>query len=744
MAFYSKLGNFLKKDKENETTYLSVALTSDKIFASVWELLGENINFIGFSHKKFHNIDGLIHQAAAAIDDAAQKAKTDISQVVFGLSAYWLEDGKLTKETSNIIKDLSENLELDAQAFVPLASAVNHFFKVENSQNPSLILVGALGDFTEVHLLEDNKVKNSKIFKGEATFEKVAQLMRQLRTDEGKNLPSKVVFFGQDSESHLVREFEKNIPQDIFAQEPKVQSLEDEQIAQTVAFSQVSDILGHDPLPQNTSQVEEKTGPAKGEEKLAIATNTKEILLEETEDFGFVSGADILKKEEVLPEKPAETLQMPKSKEEYAIDIENVQPANQGYESPKQKLEEAQGKRRKSLLESFMTLSYLSKLTNAISSHGSFKKLAILTALLVVLATVAGFVASQTISTAQVVIKVNSKPYEDDFAVTVAQGASLDVTRSRISGEEITAWVSDSEQTGTTGSKKTGTNAKGEIKVLNWTTSKASFDSGTTIISKNGVKFSLDNQVEVASRSASLPGETNINVTALEFGTSGNVDAATDFTFQKYDELLYSAKSTNAFGGGDEKQATVVAKDDQAKLEKSLLERLSAKAKSSLREKLSGKDLTDDTINIKINKKTFDRNLDEEASAVKLDMEVEASALIYDEQNLKELLSQKAQQSQDANLEAKADNIDILDLQTKKNKDTLSLSGKYRANLVPKFTEDDLKTKIAGKNTKEARTIIKETPEVTDVDFKFFPNLIFFSQLPKNIEKITFKIEAIK
>jgi len=744
MAFYSKLGNFLNKDKESETTYLSLALTSDKIFATVWDLDGDHINFIGFSHKKFNNIDGLIHEAAAAIDDAAQNAKTDVSQVVFGLSAYWLEDGKLSKETSNVLKDLAENLELDAQAFVPLASAVNHFLKVENSQNPSLALVGALGDFTEVHLLENNKVKNTKIFKGEATWEKVAQLLRQLKTDEGKNLPASVVFFGQDADSHLIKEFDGNSPEDIFAEKPKVQTLKDEEIARSVAFSQSADILGHDPFPQKGMQEvqgsqteDEKKLDSKKEtkEEKAVDISPKVVLPEVAEDFGFVAGADILKDEK---------LQMPKSKEEYAVVVENVQPSTHGYESPKQRIEESARKHHKSLLESFMTLSYLSKLTNVLSSRGSLKKFAIFAALLIVLVTVAGFVVSQAFSTAQVIIKVNSKPYEEDFAVTVAKGATLDVARSRLPGDEITANATDSEQTNTTGSKKTGTNAKGEAKVLNWTTSKFSFDKGTIIISKNGIKFNLDNQVEVASRSASLPGEGNVIVTALDFGTAGNLDAGTDFTFQKYDELLYSAKSTDAFTGGDEKQATVVAAGDLSKLEKSLLDSLSEKAKTALREKLSGQDLNDDAIDIKINKKTFDYKLDEEASVVKLDMEVEARALTYDQQNLKDLLSQKAQESQSSNLEAKPENIDILDLKAKKTKDTLSLLGKYRANLVPKLDQDDLKTKIAGKNTKDARAKIKETPEVTDVDFKFFPNLIFFSQIPKNIAKISFKIEAIK
>ena len=125
-------------------------------------------------------------------------------------------------------------------------------------------------------------------------------------------------------------------------------------------------------------------------------------------------------------------------------------------------------------------------------------------------------------------------------------------------------------------------------------------------------------------------------------------------------------------------------------------------------------------------------------------MEIEAKALIYDPQILKNLLAQKTQEVQRTNLEAKPENIDILNFSAKKNKDNLILTGRYRANLVPTIAEDELNTKISGKSTKDARSIIKEIPEVSDIEIKFSPNLFFTSQLPKNTAKINFTIEALK
>ena len=141
MVLFNKLGNILNKQNNLPQNYLSLAITSNKICAIVWELIEDNIKIIGYSQKKFHSIDNLTTEAAAAIDSAAEKAKTDVVEVVYGLSAYWLEDGKLTKETSNILKKLSDTLELDAKAFVPLSSSVNHFLKIKEAQNPNAILI---------------------------------------------------------------------------------------------------------------------------------------------------------------------------------------------------------------------------------------------------------------------------------------------------------------------------------------------------------------------------------------------------------------------------------------------------------------------------------------------------------------------------------------------------------------------------------------------------------------------------
>ena len=387
------------------------------------------------------------------------------------------------------------------------------------------------------------------------------------------------------------------------------------------------------------------------------------------------------------------------------------------------------------------TVGWLPKVLGVFKKRPSLKILGIALGILLFLALIGGFVAAQTLTEAQVRIIVNARPKESNFNVSVVPGGSFNLSKQQIGAEEIVAKASGNQKAVATGSKKLGEYAHGEVTVLNWTIAPKEFASQAVIISKSGVKFTLDSDVEVASRSASTPGQSKVNVKAVEFGPSGNIDAGNDFTFKEYDELLYSARSDSAFSGGAERQITVVSQEDQDRLSKSLTDSLTEKAKNDLKSKTSNQKLPEEIVIVKILKKEFDKKVDEEASLVNLDMEIEASGIVYDESELKKLLAESTEDLPE-NLEARPENVELIDVVVKRKDNSLSLTGKYQVALVPKFNEDDLRGRIAGKGVKETRAIIKEIPEVTDVIVDFSPDIPLFSSVPRNQSKIKFKIET--
>lgn len=764
MGVFDAFGKLLNRQSQEETNYLSLTLTSNKILASIWQLSGDGLNFIGFSSKNFHNIDGLIHEAAVAIDSAAAHIKSDVTQVVFGLSNYWFEDGKITKETENILKNLSGELELVAQAFVPIAASVNHFLKLRDQSENEALYIGAFKDFTEISFLSDEKI-TPKILKGSATKESLIRLLKDLKLEIKQALPQKVVIYDPDSQIH--KDLEKADLKEIFEGPPKFEHFQEEDIAKCIAYSQAADVLGHDPVLQISTvgpsgivipdvspeeKKEEDVGPTDQHPDLIPQAEVAEAALA---GFDFKENEDILEIEKELEANPLisktdtqaeNSLDNLTEPDQYAVEIDKSKShiASSGYESPAQKIEETKLSKKKSFFDDLITLSWLSKITSGFSKEGKGKKILVPILVLAILLTAIAYFITLTFSSAQVLIRANSKPQEADIDVTVANGATLDTTRSLIPGDIVLTTVSDSAQANTTGSKKTGTYAKGDVNVLNWTTAKVNFNKGEALISKNGIKFTLDSQVEIASRSASTPGQATVPVVAQDYGTDSNLSAGTEFTFQKFDELLYSAKNDNAFSGGDSKQITVVSQDDMTKLEKTLTDQLTIKARQSLKDKNPANELNDDAIEIKVTKKQFDKKLDDESSSLKLDMEIEATALVYDQNVLKDLLSKQAQEDSQDKLVATPENIDILNLTVKRGKGSLKLSGRYRANLIQNINIDNTKDKIAGKSVKDARAIIKDNQDIADVEIKFTPDLLLFSSVPKNKSKINIQVEAVK
>lgn len=705
LDFFGKITG--KKEKKN-TSYLALALTPDRILTCIWNFQDEQVKNLGFGHKSYQNLDVLIHQAAVAIDMAGEQAKVDVTKAVFGLSNDWFEEGDLSKQTTKLLKQMSQELDLDPQAFVPLPSSINHLLKTEEAVTPNAILVGVFNEFCEVHLLENNSVVKTNISKAQINIEKIEKLIEQLK-DQKDQLPAKLIVYGVSESSPLGEKIGKHDWKNIFVHEPKVEFLDDNELVRSVAYAQAADILGFEP-----------TGAAKASQTIISPPHSA------ANELGFIEGEDILLRQDEQPkdEPPAN----------YAVEsqIQNLTPV------PIQ--QESKDKRK-----SINPLAFFASIipdTSSLFELKSGKKIIIGAIVIIVLFLLAGFVASFTLTKAEVAIKVNPKPQEEEFVATVAEGGSFDPIRSQIPGSSVTGTADGSQKAVTSGTKTIGDPAKGEVNIFNWTTAPKTFSQKTGIITKNGVKFSLDSDVEIASRSASTPGQAKTNATAQEVGTGGNIDSGTDFTFQQFDAISYSAQASSAFAGGSERQTTVVTVEDMAKLEKSLTDTLFQKAKEDLKNKAGGTQIQDDAVIIKITKKQFDRKIDEEAAILNMDMQIEARAIVYEESELKKLLAEILQKDIDEKLEARPENIDIVDLVTKQEEGKLRLSGKIKADLVPKFNEEDLKNKIAGKSVKQARATILETGQASDVQINFSPNLPFIFSLPRTKDKITFKIET--
>lgn len=721
-----KLKNPFEKAQIDKQDYLALTITPNTVIACIWNFQNEEINVLATSHKTFGSQETIVHEAAVAIDSAAEKSNTDVTKVVFGLSSYWFEDGKLKDSTAKMLKNLSGDLELESQAFVTLAIAVNHLLKTEDAVTPQAVLVGNFEDFTEVHLIKNDSVVTTKSSSGEITTHKIAGLIRQLK-EENDSLPAKIIVYGQGSED-LHSKLKSFKWEDLFVHEPKIDIFDNIRLAKAVAFAQAADILGHDPVLKTAKAPEEKP---------PIPVEVRPLAA------GFIEGEDVLKLSQKAPEEekpeelakpeedagPVRYQQQPLDPQGYAVELGEsdnlVVPPKVHHTIPAQKLIPK---------FSFPKLPRL---------NFSPKKALIAISALVIILVLGFFIAGQTLTAAQVVVKANPKTENFDFVAKVITGGAGDIDKGEIPGQIVTGSAQNSQKAVATGNKKTGTSAKGQVKILNWDKQgDKTFAAGTEVITKDGIKFKLDSDVNVASRSATTPGEAKAAATASVIGPSSNINSGVDLTIVGFDEVFYSGVTDSAFTGGEEKQITVVSKDDVTSLEKSLTNSLTDKAKQDLESKTGGLKIYDESKIVKITKKQFDKKVDEEATLVNLDMSIDFQGIAFDENNLKDYLAKLTNLKHQDNQEALPQTIDIKEIKVKRDKDTLLLSGSYDAGLVPKIDQEKLKGQIAGKNVKQARDIVKAIGDIADVQFIFSPNIPFVDSIPRNKNKITIKITS--
>ncbi|MEK9146829.1 MAG: hypothetical protein AAB639_01365 [Patescibacteria group bacterium] len=731
MGLLDSFSKLLGKDSYQESNYLSLVLTPDRVAALIWTLENGQVRELGFGQKPSTSLDLILHQAAVAIDTAGQEAKVDFTRTVFGISSNWLENGELSGKSTKIFKKLAAELELAPQAFVPIAAAINHFLKVEKFPAPQVIAIGLFATrlkqpFCEIHLIDKNKVAATVATDLPPTLEKVKEQIKQLAP--GRQLPPRVIIYGIDQEDKLARQIESADWEDYFIQEPKFDFLSDRELARAVAYAQAADLLGHEPQ----AKVRTTLPPA----QLMVPPKI-------TNELGFIEGEDILEAPKSEPQAPEQSETDQPKEQPLAIGAEGLfqESENHGFQAVDEAMESIS--MRNKIPRPLGRGSLFSKLMEAQIFSPLPKKLALTVLGFLITAALGTFVTGQFLTKAEVIIKVQGQEHQDNFQATVKSGVDFDSAKSQIPGQIITAAALGNQKAVTTGDKKIGEKSRGEVSVLNWTRATKKFPEGTAIISKNGFKFTLDSDVEVASRSAEIPGKNKVVATAAEVGESSNLSQGIEFTFVAFDEISYSAQAETSFSGGSARQVTVVTRQDMGRLEKSLTETTISKAREDIKNKAAGRLLLDDAISIKITRKNFDKKEDEEASLLTLDMEVEATAIIFDENDLKKLLAETTNSGTDAELVARPENLEIKNIKAKREENALTLTGDYDARLVPRFDESGLKDQIAGKSEKAARQTVLQISGVTDVQIVYSPNLPLVGSLPRNKKNLKIKIETI-
>ncbi len=298
----------------------------------------------------------------------------------------------------------------------------------------------------------------------------------------------------------------------------------------------------------------------------------------------------------------------------------------------------------------------------------------------------------------------------------------------------------------TTGEAVVGDKAKGTVTIYNKTSQAKTFAKGIVIVGPKELKFSLDQDVTVASQSATTGtwSTAEVAITAAQIGTESNLSADTEFTVASFAASSYSARNGSAFSGGTSKTARVVSKDDQQGLTGAVKDKLVAEAKEKLKTELANDEvLLGAVVEETVVKQQFSKAVNEEAEKVSLVMQLKLTMPAVKQADLQTVLLARMRETMPENFRVEASQTNLEIEEVKVANGVINLVAAARLALVPQFNLGEIKERIKGRYPELVKEYLAGLPNYERADIAISPRLPKrLLRLPSKASNITIEVRV--
>lgn len=773
MKFPDVLTGLLQKKSEDTEYFFSLYFDTDAAAVATWSLDATGSPKVAsFAHAIVAEDDWeartqVIDRLLSAAEDKVGVTK-GITKTVFGMpGAYLTPEGNITDIVRPQLKKLSHMLELTPVGFVPLSQAMAFSLKKEEGVPPSVILVGCSGKTAHVTLFRVGNMTHEDVF---AIDEDPAMSLEGIfkRRQDGEVLPSRILLYGGNSA--VLEEVRSKLlkhpwpTRTNFLHFPKIEIVTVEELLTAVSHAGASE-LSHE-IGENTSggdndeeaatvvaQPPATTRETPAEQSMEAAieeaeeTIEEEDVVEDADEEDEEASDDVVADALPIGKSPAAHDEMPSDEE--LSNVEVVTPETLGFRR-EDVLEHVPLKAKEpapthslpvKLMIPHISMPDVKVLRTLFSRIPKMKGKSLPILFGVVVVILIGILLYYTVPRVTVTVLVASQSVDESAAISVDPAATIaDPSSKIIPGRTQEQSVTGEKTVAVTGKKNVGDPAKGTVTIYNKVTSSRTFPKGT-VLTTNGVSFTLDSDVSVASASESIGsitfGKTTTNVTAKDIGPNGNVSASSEFAFANINSAQVSARNEAAFTGGTSKQVTVVSRVDQDNVVKALTDELVAKAKEQLLALAGGERLIDATIKTEVAEKVFDAELDEEAKELHGKITVKVSGISVADSDIKAALSSLVEAKVPAGYRLAPEQTAITTSNVTVKKDgSITLTAKLTAVALPLIDTDALRKTLVGRDVNSALGLLKETQGVGGAEFNFTLSPTK-SRLPLNSNNIT-------
>lgn len=665
-------------------TYWSVVVEPGWIQAGIWQVINGSASILSVSPPTpWETEDELIGSADAALSSCVQKLDNDTPEpqkTVFGVPASWVEKGEIKEKYLADIKKICTELSLTPVGFVVLSEAIANYYKSGEGAGINAIVVGVSSESLEVSVFKKgNLMGNTQVSRSVSASEDVIEGLSRFGLDEP--LPSRIIVFDgkegeiEDFRQVLIDASWDGVEKIKFLHTPKVEIFESEKKVLATALAGGSEIA-------NVTQI-------------VLEKEEDEVKPLDSEKLGFVVGEDITQNKPDTEPKKVEPEEM----------RENI--------ITKSKLPKFKFKLPAINLPAFPF---------SLKEGGKTSLLAGLFFLVALL--VSGVIFWWFYPTAKVVIYVAPKKFEETFTID----------STSLGQEQVSVDMSGDRTTPTTGTKTVGDKAKG-IVTLYRVGPSVMLPAGTVLLGPGNLAFSLDEDVKVASGSATSIGNTSAKVTAKNIGAEYNLASATTFSVGNYGADL-EAKNDAAFSGGTSHEIQAVDRRDQENLLNDLQQELVSKAKNKIISDLAAdRFLVESSATTEATDKNFDHKVGDEADNLKLNLSLKVSFVTLDKQKLIDFAKESLKDKVPSNYVLRDDQLSF-----SFNSDSKLV---ISANLLPQINTDEIKQKIAGKLPGVVEEYLTSVAGFSRAEINISPHLSGrFGTLPKVAKHIQIEISA--
>lgn len=744
---------FLLRDEKINAVVFEETNKVLKICGEHEEQLSTTLNEISYE-ELLQLTDRTLSMAEESLPDGAEAQKT-----IFGVKGDWVDKSQITKEHLTKLRKLSEELNLSPIGFLVISEAIIHLLTLQEGAPVSAILV----EIGRAHITA-SMVRAGKVLE---THTQVIENSASQTTDSilhhftnHEILPSRILLFDGERGKSLQQEFishswSKSLP---FLHVPQITILPAQYDVQAILYGTATQMgfeIGSGELEhvktngKRTNEVVASNAIEEGEEVVKHSPAS-------SNDFGFVVNGDIETVRGILkqPEpkgthsassgQAEETQETEGSKEE--TNFEEVQ------DLPDTRTSTRKDRSNFGKFSSIISSLPLSNITKSLigipKSIGKMlpamprdgKPLFILGGIIIAIIAMAFFYF--TMISATIIIFVTPKSIENIQTIIFSPQQPTDLAEKRIFVETINVEKEGNLSGPATGTKEVGEKAKGNVTIISSLTREQTLTEGTSITSSNGLLFTLDNAVKIASSSGlSDIKSITASVTAKIIGKEHNLPSGTKFSVGTFDRSSVEAKNDTAFTGGSKKEVTVVSQKDVDRLLAELPKSLQPKAQDEIKSKVSSdRELLIGFFKTTIVDKELSKKVSEEAASVNLKATISFEGFSYKKDDAKQLFAEILKQN-DPSMTLSGDSISYSAKSSKqeKNGDT-KIEMSIKGGLVPKIDQEKLTAQLTGKSFDDAIGQIIDMPQIADAKISLSPPIPF---LPKNLPRMAKNIHVV-